>query len=134
MSKQTALLLILFVAGSFSLIVATGPGFEPFPNLLAQVGITVGVPANPYNTLNDELSQEQAQLTQEQQDLAAREAADASSSAAATATPLGTWYIALGVAITAALVILNFYLDWRRSRRVESTRPPLPPTPPAPGA
>ena len=122
MRKQTALLLIVLAGAlSFIAIGARAPR-SPFQSFLAQVGIVVGVAPNPYNTLNDQLNQKQAQLDQQAADLAAQEAAFASSTAAAAAAPSpAVGYLAAAIAVVALLVILNFYLDWRRSRREAKT-------------
>jgi len=119
MRKQTVLLLIILL-GAFSafLFVARGRATS-FQGLMAQIGITVGVAPNPYNTLND-------QLNQEASDLAAREAALASSTASPASAPRTDWRLAAAIAFIALLVILNFFLDWRRSRSIPASAPPLP--------
>ena len=93
-------------------------------NFLAQVGVTIGIQPNPYNTLNEQLNARQTQLDEEQADLASREAALTSSTGtsavSASATPS---YLMLAVGVLTFLVGLNFYFDWLR------TRPHIP-TPP----
>ncbi len=92
---------------------------------LAQIGVTIGVAPNPYNTLNTQLDAKQAQINQEQADLAVREAVFASTTAAsglASETP-AIWYLTAAVGVLAFLVGLNYFLDWRRSLR----GPMLPP-------
>jgi hypothetical protein len=124
MSKQTAWFLIIFLGASSCLIFAS-PGVVSPAKLLGQVGVVVGIAPNPYNTLNDQLQQEQTQLNQQAADLAAREAAFASStSAGAQSTLPDNRYLLAAVIIIGILVCLNFYLDWRRSRR----NPEAPPT------
>jgi ABC-type Fe3+-siderophore transport system permease subunit len=120
MSKQTAWFLIIFLGAAGSLVFFDGgSGVVPAPKLLAQVGVAVGIAANPYNTLNTQLQQEQTELDKQAADLAARQAAFASSSGAATtATSPTVWYLSVAVIILGILVCFNFYLDWRRSRRV----------------
>lgn len=129
MTKRTAWFLIVFLGASFSLVFIGAPEVMPPSRLLAQVGVVVGIAPNPYNTLNDQLQQEQTQLNQQAADLAAREAAfasnTASGSASSSASP-AVWYLAIAVAIMAVLVILNFYFDWRLLQRI-SSRPPTPP-------
>ncbi|MGC9599431.1 MAG: hypothetical protein ABSE18_03540 [Minisyncoccia bacterium] len=91
--------------------------------LLAQVGVSVGVLPNPYNTLNDALSQKAAYLN-------AQEAALASTTAAAS-SPAGDsslGYLTVAVAVLAVLVALNFYLDWRRFHK-KTGDPDLPSAP-----
>jgi len=119
MRKQTVLLLIMLLGASLVLLFVARARVASLQDLMAQIGITVGVAPNPYNTLNDQLNQEQNQLNQQASDLAAREAALVSSTAAASAAPPETWYLAAAIATVALLVILNFYLDWRRSRIIE---------------
>jgi len=117
MTKRTVWFLILFLGTSFSLLVVSSGGVMPGGKLLAQVGLVVGVAPNPYNTLNDQLQQQQAQLNQQAADLAAREAAFASSTnAAETASSPTTWYLMIAVIVIGFLVCLNFYLDYRRSK------------------
>ena len=81
--------------------------------------MVVGVPPNPYNTLNDQLQQEKTQLDQQAADLAARQAAFASSTGAVLAgvSPV-TWYLAIAVVIIGLRICLNFYFDWRISKRI----------------
>jgi hypothetical protein len=100
------------VAGVMALNGGTVPGVT---GMLADVGVVVGVAPNPYNTLNDQLNQRQLAIEQEQADLAAREAAFASSTQDGRAVPPAyAWYFGMAVVVLALLVILNFYLDWRR--------------------
>lgn len=92
----------------------------PFRALMGQIGITVGVAPNPYNTLNDQLNAKQAQIDMENADLAAREAEFASetaSSAPLAASSPVLWYLVIAIGVLALLVGLNFYLDWRRGER-----------------
>lgn len=94
---------------------------EPFffgETLLADVGLSVGVAPNPYNTLDEQLAQKEAYLDEEQSYMNSEQAALASSSALAI-SPTGTpylLYLALAVVLLAVLVFLNFYLDWRRAK------------------
>ena len=83
----------------------------------------VGVAPNPENTLNAQLNQEQGQLNQRAAALAAREAAFASSTAVADPVSPVIWYLTGAIAIVTLLVVLNFYFDWRRSRR--PSEPPV---------
>jgi hypothetical protein len=119
MKKRTVWFLIIFLGAGFSLLFFGGTQTMPSPKLLAQVGMVVGVPPNPYNTLNDQLQQEKTQLDQQAADLAARQAAFASSTGAVLAgvSPV-TWYLAIAVVIIGLLICLNFYFDWRISKRI----------------
>jgi hypothetical protein len=126
MSKQTLWLLGVFAGISFMFLFAGTGGSPSLPSLLAQVGITVGVPSNPYNTLAAQLGQQQNQLNQQAADLAAREAAFTSSTAdVANASSPEVSYLGYAVIVVSLLVFVNFYLDWRRSRRAKAV--PLPP-------
>ena len=106
------------------LIVLAGTHVAPVyfgETLLAQVGVSVGILPNPYNSLNDQLDQKQAYINEEQSYIDQQKAALASSSALAIApgaSPVA-WYLALAVLALAVLVFLNFYLDWRRSRTMK---------------
>ncbi|HVN26508.1 MAG TPA: hypothetical protein VMT99_02540 [Candidatus Paceibacterota bacterium] len=87
--------------------------------MLAQVGVTLGIEPNPYNTLNAQLDAKQTQLEMEQADLEAQKealASDTAASSAAASSPLMRYLIVI-VGILALLVGLNFYFDWRRSER-----------------
>ena len=105
--------------GSFSVAGRGSAAFAPISSFLAQVGVSLGVAPNPYNTLNEQLNQKQIQINEEQADLAAREAALASSTAAAAATagpassPLFGYFMIV-VGILEFFVGLNLYIDWRR--------------------
>ena len=123
MRKQTALLLIILLS-AFSLFLVVARGRTPsVQGLLAQIGVVVGVAPNPYNTLDAQLNQEQDQLNQQAADLAAREAAFANSAKTADPVSPAIWYLAGAIAIVALLVLLNFYLDRRRSRHEEQVAP-----------
>ncbi len=95
----------------------TGGRTQRFGTMLAQVGVAVGVAPNPYNTLNDQLNAKQAQLDMEAADLAVQRAALASDTAAgAVAGPASPyWYLVAAVGALTLLVVLNFYMDWRRA-------------------
>ena len=97
------------------------------PSLLAQVGVTLGVEPNPYNTLNDQLNARQVQIDEEQADINAQKEAIASSAAAmpGASSPV-VWYLMIAVGALALLVGLNFYFDWRRFREEQSIFPPRP--------
>jgi len=88
--------------------------------LPAQVGVTLGVAPNPYNTLNAQLDAKQAQINAEQANLDAQQAALDSSTAGAASPATGGsplfGYLVIAVGILALLVGLNFYFDWLRSR------------------
>ena len=114
---NTLLPIVVVVAWSSAVTMANNGTVPPLTGMLAQVGVVVGVAPNPYNTLNDQLDQKQLAIDQEQADLAAREAALASTTQNSSAMPSAyTWSLGIAVVVLALLVILNFYLDWRRER------------------
>lgn len=93
--------------------------------LLGQVGVAVGVLPNPYNTLNDALNKRAAYLDEQQAYINEQEAMLASTTAAAN-SPSGNpflEYLTIAVGVLAFLVLLNFLLDWRRSRKKEKDVP-----------
>jgi predicted PurR-regulated permease PerM len=126
MKKQTVWLLIVLVGVFFVFLVIVKGNSSPFPKLLAQVGVAVGVVPNPYNTLDAQLNQKQDQLNQQISDLVAREAAFASSAAATNSVSPMVWYLVVAIALVALLVLLNFYFDWRRSRHAQEVVPAAP--------
>lgn len=88
--------------------------------LLAQVGVELGVPANPYNTLNDQLDQKKAFLDEREAYLDQKEAMLANGTGTGSAvTPENVGYLTIGVIAVALMLMVNFYLDWRRERRAE---------------
>lgn len=115
-SAVIVILAAAYFLGSFRPAALAG-----FRALLAQVGVAVGIAPNPYNTLDAQLTAKQAQLDEEQADLAAREAAFASTTASTTpmSNPSTVWYLVMALGVLAFLVGLNFYMDWRRSQRSE---------------
>jgi preprotein translocase subunit SecF len=107
-----------------SLLLFSGGRVAAPSRLLAQIGIAVGIAPNPYNTLNEQLQQQQTELNQQAADLAAREAAFASSTGAATAAESPViWYLAIAIAIIGILVFLNFYFEWQYFRRTPKGPP-----------
>jgi hypothetical protein len=121
MSTRTTLFIAIIVGVFFATgVVVTGGRLPMFNHMLAQVGVVVGVAANPYNTLNEQLNQRQADIDRQAAELAAQQAALASSTAEKVnaEAPLA-WYISMSLiaaAIAIILVALNFYYDWRRSK------------------
>lgn len=134
MLKKAALFALIVLAGLLLFGIASRTKLAYLDQtFLAQVGVSVGVLPNQYNTLNDQLNQKAAYLDERQAYLDAQQAALASSTAALN-SPSGNPYLAyLTVAIAglAVLVLLNFYFDWRRSRRKEKSSSGPPAVPPA---
>ena len=123
MSNRTVWFLIIFLGATFSLLFFSGGKILSPTKLTAQVGLLVGIAPNPYNTLNAQLQQQQSQLNQQAADLAAREAAFASSTNVSVSASPMIWYLTVAVIIIGLLVCANFYLDWRRSRRAAEEPP-----------
>jgi hypothetical protein len=78
----------------------------------AEVGVSMGVAPNPYNTAAAELAAKQSELD-------AREALIRANDGGSLA---GTRMLAAGSFIVSILVLMlvamNYYMDWRRDRRV----------------
>jgi hypothetical protein len=132
MSKRTVWFLIIFLGASLTFLFTIKSPVGP-DKLLGDVGVSVGIAPNPYNTLATQLDQEQTQLSQESADLTARENALGTN---ATQDPSGdpaiVWYLAIAVTFIGILVLLNFYLDWRRLRRIAKMLPVPSPQDPLP--
>lgn len=107
-------LLVAIPAFSYSLYVySPGALAESAGRLVADatMSLTASVPANPYNTLAQELSDKQAALDREQAQLSAKESAASGTSSSAVYFGLASFCISVLVLM---LVGLNFYLDMRR--------------------
>lgn len=99
----------------FGLFLATGVGHpERWNNEASVIGVGAAVVPNEYNILAEELKRKEAELAE-------REAALRAGTAN---TPLATrerdplLVVSVAAAIILfALLLLNFYLDWRRERR-----------------
>lgn len=79
---------------------------------LAAVGLAASVPANPYNTLAQQLSDKQTQLDQQAAQLAVQEKNNMSAATSAS-DRLGFYSLCISAALF-ILVAINFYLDIRR--------------------
>jgi LPS O-antigen subunit length determinant protein (WzzB/FepE family) len=83
----------------------------------AAVGVVVGVPENKYNTLAKQLAEKEDALTAREQALNAQ----AQESAAAQSFAERFGVVAFGFsAVALALILLNFYFDYRRGREDRS--------------
>ncbi|HVM76700.1 MAG TPA: hypothetical protein VMU07_00930 [Candidatus Paceibacterota bacterium] len=97
---------------------STGSTLSP-----ADVGVTVGVAPNPYNTLNAQLDQRQKVLDAEASNLQAEEAAlnsQTSTFGNGSESPM-IGFLMIAVGVLAFLVGLNFYFDWHRSTQGTAT-------------
>ncbi len=75
------------------------------------VGMSLSVPENPINKLALQLKEKEADLAQKEQDLNAREKALNDRN-----NPLMI-VLTVGIGVLFALILLNYYLDYRRRRR-----------------
>lgn len=87
-------------------------------NLMASagVGISVGVPENPYNTLAQQLAEKENELTLREEELAVLESRAKESGSSESSQTLATYSLGLS-ALLFLLLAGNFYMDWRRGRR-----------------
>lgn len=111
MRNTAVILLVVAFAGA----VYVSAGRPPSLLLLGQIGIGASVPANPYNTLAEQLTDWEGELGAREQSLNEREALVRESQGKLNRI-LGS-----AVAVIALLLGLNFYLDWHRRRRPEQT-------------
>lgn len=134
MLKKALIFTLIVIVGLVVFLTASHVKLAFFgETMLAQVGVSVGIAPNPYNTIDAQLNQKSAYLDERQAYLDAEQAALASSTAAAN-SPEGNpflLYLTIAVAGLATLVILNFYFDWRRGRKKGSPMQSPPQTPPA---
>lgn len=134
MIKKALIFTLIVIVGLLVFLTASRVKLAFFgETMLAQVGVSLGIPPNPYNSLNDQLNQKSAYLDERQAYLDAEQAALASSTAAAN-SPAGNpflLYLTVAVIGLAVLVILNFYFDWRRAHKKRNMTQPSPKTPPA---
>jgi hypothetical protein len=92
---------------------------------LAQVGTSVNVPPNPVNTLMKKLMEREADLNERERQIAQREV-----EVLAPKPELGfdfntmrvIYFVLIEGLILLTLILLNFYLDLKRSRKYSSLR------------
>ena len=81
------------------------------------VGVTVGVAPNPFNTLAQQLKEKELALADREKELQQEEAAFGKKIDKKLATQNKIFlYLLIVGGILALLVLLNFYLDYRRRR------------------
>ena len=89
-------------------------------NLASVIGVSAGVLPNKYNTLAQQLEETKQELDKREQKLIERKASlEVRASEGNTAQNKTVLY---GIAISSVLfilVVINFYLDWRRRRKFE---------------
>lgn len=107
---RTAAITLLFLAFGFAGVVAIG-GSGTVERLANVVGAGAFVPDNGINSAAQQLAQREGELDDWERSLAAREAEQAAASK--------RLYDILAVAVgaIAALLALNYYMDWRHRSR-----------------
>lgn len=87
------------------------------------VGVSLGVPSNEYNKLAQELSTYEKNLQEREGDIALREQDVAVREEEVQKETRALIYASLFGVILLGLILLNFYMDWKRRRRssAEST-------------
>ena len=104
------LLLLITVAWGIDRIAVDAPAGEAGAN----VGVSVGVLPNPYNTLAQQLQDKENDLTKREADLSKKE--EGSNKQDKTLI-----YALIGGGVLLLLILLNFYFDYRRKRRKQDT-------------
>lgn len=80
----------------------------------AQVGVSVGVSPNEFSDLAEEITKKQEELQAREIAVTEKEKALAKREEISSFFSL-EWYVTVMAFILLLLVLLNFYLDWRRS-------------------
>lgn len=115
-----ALALYLFLLALVSSYINPQELGAKFLAQVGSVGISLGVAPNPDNTLAEEFRKKEDSLSARESDLAAREAAlqsEARDSGKNNAD--ATRYSLLGGIFLLALIIINYYLDFRARRMLQ---------------
>lgn len=117
---RSKVLAFVLAFGIFSYSLTTVPVYTTLESSTlvasAVVGMFAGVPANEYNTLAADLAAKEAELS-------AREMALTGAPASKPERSLGDWFgiAAFGVSVVVlALLLINFYGDYRRAYRDRS--------------
>lgn len=82
--------------------------------LVSVIGVSVSVPPNPFNTLAQQLNEKENTLIQKEKELQEKESIIAEGKESRQNRTI--LYAAGGGGILLALVLLNFYLDYRRKK------------------
>jgi len=110
-----ALILFVYALSTESLSVHLQNTRELLAN--ASVGVMVGVPPNPYNTIAQQLEAKQNELSEREQKLAELEKSAAPApGTSSSANDFATYSLGMSILLF-LLVATNFYYDWRRARR-----------------
>ena len=85
------------------------------------IGMSINIPENPFNKLAAQLKDKEDQLAQKENELLSREQAIAKK----TISQQRIIIIMLGIGITIlfVLVIINYYLDFKRRKGITISRP-----------
>lgn len=83
--------------------------------LLAQVGVTVGVSSNPFNTLSQQLQEKESTLSAKEQDLQQKEISLREKEKEKESKTI--FYLSIAGGVLLALIFLNFYFDYRRKNK-----------------
>lgn len=90
--------------------------YIPSPQLGSLVGMTSSVDVNSYNATAEQLRIKELALAQREQDLVQKEGASTAIPSSANGQNKLLWLsIVIGAGVL-VLVLLNFYLDWKRSK------------------
>jgi predicted nucleic acid-binding Zn ribbon protein len=120
MIRTTTLLLILFL---LFLVVATSVVLEDVYKVglhtlakyyLAQIGITVSIPPNPFNILAQQLKEKESTLSAKEQEIQQKETL-LKEQEREKKDKIILYFSLVGVVLL-ILVLVNFYLDYRRRR------------------
>jgi len=79
------------------------------------VGMEVSIPQNPFNKLAAQLEEKEERLAQKEKALDKREQALAAEQTGAPKTII--WVLAAGIAVLFVLILVNYYLDWKRRKK-----------------
>jgi len=127
MHKTPLLLLLLFLI--VTVLVSMQVVFKANPidisryfiaQIASSIGVTVGVPSNPFNTLAQQLQEKESVLIEKEKEIKQKEIALQEQTKGESAGQKRTLlYILFGGALLLSLIALNFYLDYRRRRSNE---------------
>jgi len=86
--------------------------------MIAQVGFTVSVPSNPFNTLAQQLGEKESDLIEKEKRLEQKETVLQEQAERESLDQKKTFlYLLLGGGLLLILIVLNFYFDYRRKTR-----------------
>ena len=120
MYKKTLLFLFGLVLAALFLHVVAGQSPSAIGRyLLAQVGLNASAPPNQFNILAQQLKNKERTLAEKEQALQ-EEAALLQEKALQEART--TRHLLIGGGALLALILLNFYMDWRRRKATEKIK------------